>query len=667
MELVKINDLAQLLALADDDSFVIGSGDNAQRITWAELKTLLSELYSDVNAVSNHDSSDTAHGDIRDLIADMVIELRSEASSHNSSKMAHADIRDLIKELAAEASRLNQSKSNAIVRTLKGKAIVATDSSKAGFAGLRIFGRSEQGSTTGAQLLNYDAWVGTDIVYGTAVYENNGVTITATEDDAFTWYKGCRIPVSEGDVVTLSWEESTNASGTIYIFGDGVADYLVMVSNSSAKKLSYTVPSGITFVTFRFGVTYAGETISYKNIMVNKGDTALPWEPYTGGIASPNPDYQQEIVSVGDGGSVGVGGFGKNLLEITAKTQTMNGVTFTVNEDGSVTVNGTATAACYYVVRASAENIYKGCKLSGCPNGGSSTTYSLIAQGLDEDYKYQSTSQDNGNGAEIPNTPNVRIEILVRNGVTVSNATFHPMLRYASITDDTYEPYQKQSAIFTTPNGLPGIKVTDSSLATYTDSDGQMWCADEVDLERGVYVKRIAEKNLATLQTWNQNSTWTNLSAFYNTGAMPDALPASGYFTKANIMCNRLLISTAGDIADSRKNAIAQGGGKNVYVSVDGVETAEDLKAYFAENETYIRYILATPIETPLSVEEIAKYKALHTNYPTTTVMNDSGADMEVEYVADPANHISQNYVPKASYTELEARVSALEQLAINS
>jgi hypothetical protein len=35
---------------------------------------------------------------------------------------------------------------------------------------------------------------------------------------------------------------------------------------------------------------------------------------------------------------------GKNLLEITAETQTINGITYTINDDGTVTVSGTATA-----------------------------------------------------------------------------------------------------------------------------------------------------------------------------------------------------------------------------------------------------------------------------------------------------------------------------------
>lgn len=43
-------------------------------------------------------------------------------------------------------------------------------------------------------------------------------------------------------------------------------------------------------------------------------------------------------------------------------------------------------------------------------------------------------------------------------------------------------------------------------------------------------------------------------------------------------------------------------------------------------------YVLATPIETPLSSADLAAYSALRTYSPTTTVINDAGAGMSVGY-----------------------------------
>lgn len=138
--------------------------------------------------------------------------------------------------------------------------------------------------TGGNQILNYDKWKTVGATYGTAVFENNGVTLTATSQDAYTNYNANvfpKIPVKEGETVTLSWEQDRNdILGMICIFGEGTASKMTSVDCRTANSLSYVVPSGVTFITFRFGVYSTGNTISFKNIMLNRGDVALPYEPY---------------------------------------------------------------------------------------------------------------------------------------------------------------------------------------------------------------------------------------------------------------------------------------------------------------------------------------------------------------------------------------------------
>lgn len=80
--------------------------------------------------------------------------------------------------------------------------------------------------------------------------------------------------------------------------------------------------------------------------------------------------------------------------------------------------------------------------------------------------------------------------------------------------------------------------------------------------------------------------------------------------------------------------------GSNIYLRL-GLNTqytdVNQFKSFLAEQYaagnplTHI-YILATPIETPLSAEQLLAYAALHTNEPNTTIMNDGNAGMEVKY-----------------------------------
>lgn len=79
------------------------------------------------------------------------------------------------------------------------------------------------------------------------------------------------------------------------------------------------------------------------------------------------------------------------------------------------------------------------------------------------------------------------------------------------------------------------------------------------------------------------------------------------------------------------------------------VNNAEELKAFLKSKydegkPVEVQYILALPIERDLTPEEIASYKALHTNYPTTVISNDESAYMEVSYVADTKNYIDKKF-----------------------
>jgi hypothetical protein len=53
-----------------------------------------------------------------------------------------------------------------------------------------------------------------------------------------------------------------------------------------------------------------------------------------------------------------------------------------------------------------------------------------------------------------------------------------------------------QTLTLPTPTGLPGIPVT--SGGSYTDSTGQQWACDEVDLERGIRVQRVGKGRVNT-------------------------------------------------------------------------------------------------------------------------------------------------------------------------
>jgi hypothetical protein len=189
------------------------------------------------------------------------------------------------------------------------------------------------------------------------------------------------------------------------------------------------------------------------------------------------------------------------------------------------------------------------------------------------------------------------------------------------------------------PRTLPGIPVT--SGGNYTDSDGQQWVCDEVDLERGVYVQRVASETLNRQMNFIKNSEdatnylyWARSAAIFKHGV--------GLSTHAEVT-NTPPTQLIGMMYHGSANALFFNPGETIMLqhgnTVDGLAAYLDAEY---ENGTPVVFVgaLATPIETPLSETEIAAYRNLHSNYPNTTILNNAGAHMVVKYAADTKLYI---------------------------
>ena len=117
---------------------------------------------------------------------------------------------------------------------------------------------------------------------------------------------------------------------------------------------------------------------------------------------------------------------------------TWNGVTFTVNSDYSVTVEGTATGgnAVLVLSQAGGFSIEEGSWiLSGCPEGGSGTSYNIAIAG---------TVSDTGSTAEFTAATSKLVRIYVISGTTADGLIFKPMVCSKAEWDisQAYQPYR---------------------------------------------------------------------------------------------------------------------------------------------------------------------------------------------------------------------------------
>lgn len=192
---------------------------------------------------------------------------------------------------------------------------------------------------------------------------------------------------------------------------------------------------------------------------------------------------------------------------------------------------------------------------------------------------------------------------------------------------------EPQSLILATQDGLPGIPVSDDDY-TYIDSTGQKWITDSIEYRRDgkcVRVQRIGKHEISYVSAIT-NVRQKNPDYF---GCEHSGIKDELINRQVGILCNKNIFLGA------EKNL---NGSEMTYVSSNGFmvfgipkklvqeQTLEAVNNYLKENPFDIIYPLKQSIETPLTPEEIAAFKALHTNEPATTIVNDADAWMKVGY-----------------------------------
>lgn len=352
-------------------------------------------------------------------------------------------------------------------------------------------------------------------------------------------------------------------------------------------------------------VTLSGNPLILENCIGGKALKALHVYGKSTQDGTPTPDAPLPIVSAGDGGSVTVKVTGANMLEGTKPgvKSTVYGVTFTSGENG-VLITGASTST-------SALTLHKD-TISRLPRG----IYYLTTKGLSASVtlnvfyigKFTSDLQNQ----KLFLTKDVEYSLILQ---VQKGETLNTIVQISLTRDETtaYSPYREQLLTLPTSNGLLGIPVT--SGGNYTDPTGQQYVCDEVELERGVMVQRVYKVDVD-----GENVKFEQAGGYAN--LMPRRLPialrttgqkilAISTFTSLswffNVINGQFLYLIAADIADQLNESCKKQLGK-------------------------IYYVLATPIETPLTPAEIAAYKSLTTYAPTTVLQATDGAGLGATY-----------------------------------
>lgn len=189
---------------------------------------------------------------------------------------------------------------DAIVNTVSGMLLNIKDSAERKNKGFGMSGKTEQVQTSGKQMLNEE------LLKSLSNYTSNGLN--------YYYYRlsglevGKKYTISRGDVktgknallgISVNQEDTNKAKFLVY---DGLGTSYNNVSitweqtTGEYVDILFSVSGSVTSTTQERLSEFWGR-ISY--VQLEKGTTATPYEPYTGGKPSPSPEYPQEIVNAG--------------------------------------------------------------------------------------------------------------------------------------------------------------------------------------------------------------------------------------------------------------------------------------------------------------------------------------------------------------------------------
>ena len=289
--------------------------------------------------------------------------------------------------------------------------------------------------------------------------ENNTVTITT--DDTHTGNGYCGLTNGEGNYVltlrdlcphmvagktyTLSGN-SDSRTKTLYLRGVNISwvfgrSLTITEDHLNAKIALYGLDSA--------GGEGTGDCV-ISNVQIEEGIVATDYTPYI------------------DPTTVTLTGCGKNLFKVAGKTQSHNGVTFTVNDDGSVSVTGTATKATFMGLGALKIKPGEKYRVSGSPTGSAFDTYMLYIH----NNTTGSDTYDLGEGRVFTGKEgDLGVTIAVYAGTTVNNLTFYPMVVLGEGSEN-FEPYNGTTISPTSDGTVAGLTSLSPTMTLLTDKAG---------------------------------------------------------------------------------------------------------------------------------------------------------------------------------------------------
>ena len=444
-------------------------------------------------------------------------------------------------------------------------------------------------------------------------------------------------------VNSILTETTTNIFGFIFMHPLGNLNCRKTINNKLSIGEIYTINYQIIItpeIKGKFTQVYLygagnddiGKTATTKtqNCILTKGTHQHNYIPYG--------KYGIEVETVG-----------KNILQNDLTPQTKNGITVTINEDKSITFNGTSSAYTEFILSDNLDITLKnGIKYilsthkEGTISGGNSY-FNIISSDKTELYVY------NNNTSVNSMTPSGDINIIKSNIIfgancVLTNFTIYPMLEENQDMTE-YQPYQERTSVIelnaplrNLPNGIKDIAYIKNNKL-YVDR-----YVGSVVLNGSENWIRTYVESSSSYAFW---CTYDNLGI--NAGKFSDKL--CNYFKYQNEVWT-----------SSTPNHLAENGASSSSVSilfnVDSTiaTTVDEFKTWLSTHNTQVDYELAEPYTEELGKIEMLKTLKGYNNISTTDKLLPI---INLTYVRDTiiADYV-ENHVTELKLTENEIKAS---------
>lgn len=520
---------------------------------------------------------------------------------------------------------LDKVEDNLLIKpTESGTEMMLTDSSDINIQELHLYGKTEQASTTGGNLFDINDRLSFNSIFKVDEEGYITATIPANNTEDYQYYnfftkksnlvkantnyliicEVVKMPTTKCSIRLTSVDKSTpgQIDGNVTISGkaSGLEINLMKTKSDMSDSESFTrgyfsTSPGFTENQIKFRISVLEDTTI-------TADT-FKYEPYTGGMPSPNPDYPQEIVSV-ENPTISVAG--KNKAKEYKVNKTDKPYTTILSIDADLEANKEyslsfiAPKGLWFYFN---ENLF---------------AYDLKqATGKYQTVKLKTVATLSKNNANQFDKSLQKWIILKTDAKNTVVADFEKVQLEKGNVGTEYEEY-KPLQTATLNYELNAIDDVKDELVVKSDGTGQ-------------FVRRIKSYDCSQI---SRNLQLSPNSEYYY-------LPL---IDKATTNASRVLSTHfTSKTFDKKWGNVFKVNGSFYFGEKEAPDNISDknaMKQWLIGNKVKILFQLEEPIVTELSSEEVQKILALHTNKPNTTIWNDQDAEMQVTYVADTKTYI---------------------------